>query len=81
MIPAKKIRPTTWWELMSKRFAAVAILAVIAAAGCADDGRLPAVQPSSHQDLPLPPVKPDRLRSAAAQQSAFTISLQLAGYH
>ena len=64
---------------MSKRFMAVAILAVIAVAGCADERRSPAVQPSSHS-LPLPPVKPERLSSAAMQQSAFTISLQMADY-
>jgi hypothetical protein len=65
---------------MSKRFVAVVVLTVIAVAGCADERRSPAVQPTSHQSVPLPPVKPERLRSAAMQQSAFTISLQIAGY-
>lgn len=46
-----------------------AVLLAASTAGCADEPQPPVLQPTSHQSLPLPPVKPD-LREA--QQSAFT---------
>jgi hypothetical protein len=63
---------------MRKGLVAAILLAAIAA-GCADEPQPPAVQPSNHQDLPLPPVKPELTR-AAAQPSAFTDWLQMARY-
>jgi hypothetical protein len=48
-----------------------AVLLAVSAAGCADEPQPPVLQPTSHQSVPLPPVKPD-LRPGAAQQSAFT---------
>jgi hypothetical protein len=63
---------------MRKKLIAAIFLAAIAA-GCADEPQAPVVQPSNHQDLPLPPVKPDLTR-AAAQPSAFTAWLQIARY-
>jgi hypothetical protein len=56
---------------MCKRFAAALILAVLAA-GCAAGPPPPQVQPSSHQSLPLPPLKPERPPPSAALP-AFTL--------
>jgi hypothetical protein len=63
---------------MRKGLVAAVLLAAIAT-GCADEPQPPVVQPSTHQNLPLPPVKPDLTR-AAVQPSAFTDWLQLARY-
>lgn len=49
-----------------------AVLLAACAAGCADEPQQPPVlQPTSHHNLPLPPVKPD-LPRGGVQQSAFT---------
>jgi hypothetical protein len=56
-----------------------AVLLAAVAAGCANEPQPPVVQPSVHQDLPLPPVKP-QLRPAAVQPSAFTDWSQMARY-
>jgi hypothetical protein len=64
---------------MQKGLVAALFLAAIAT-GCAEESQPPVVQPSTHRNLPLPPVKPD-LSRAAVQPSAFTDWLQLARYH
>jgi hypothetical protein len=48
-----------------------AVLLAASVAGCADQPQPPVPQPTSHQSVPLPPVKPE-LRAKEAQQSAFT---------
>jgi hypothetical protein len=63
---------------MRKGLVAAVLLAAVAS-GCAEEPQPPVVQPSNHQNLPLPPVKPELTR-AAVQPSAFTAWLQLARY-
>jgi hypothetical protein len=48
---------------MRKDLVAALFLAVFAT-GCADKPQPPVVQPSNHQNLPLPPVKPDLTKAA-----------------
>jgi hypothetical protein len=62
-----------------RRGLVAAVFSAVFAIGCAEEPQPPVVQPSNHQNLPLPPVKPELTR-AAVQPSAFTDWLQLARY-
>jgi hypothetical protein len=70
-LPTIKIKLVKSGGAIMLKSLVTAMLLAASVAGCADEPQPPVLQPTSHQSVPLPPVKPE-LPRGGAQQSAFT---------